>query len=470
MPGKVLVLEDDLTLSRTISSVLSNKQFDVKTTNTSDSFLKIYDSFHPDVALLDVILKGSLLNGIDVLKILKTEKNTNTKVIVLSGEANPEQIDEIRQLGAYHFIEKGLGFNLNQLILHVENAIQLKLQEETNLNLQIENISIKKHLIHSFPFVGDSQAIRDVRSQIVRLAKADEDMFVIGETGTGKEVAVNFYYLNSKRFGKAFHTVNCSALTETLIESELFGHKKGSFTSADRNKMGFFERCDNGILFLDEITNLSIAAQSKILRAIENKEIQVVGGELKNVDARLLFASNSTLEKLSQPEIFRKDLFYRIEGNIIELLPLRERGDDIILLMSYFFSSYAQQYQNTAYYDLTNIRDMLLSYSWPGNVRELKNFCKFILINEKEINNQVILRNLELKVHKYNGVPETAFHNYIRMDKLKDGISNFEKDFLHYHLNKHNWQISHTARQIGIERTTLYKKMKSYKLSSEKNP
>lgn len=468
MAGKVIILEDNVTLARNIATILVNSHYEVKTTHTSDAFLKVFDSFYPDVVLLDVLLKGSSLNGIEVLKILKKEKDTNAKIIVVSGEADASQIELIRQYGAYHFIEKGSGFNLNQLMLHVENAIQLKRQEEANLNLQIENLNLKKHLIHSYPFIGDSPAIREVRSQIIRLAHADEDMFVIGETGTGKEVAVNYYYLNSNRFAKTFHTVNCSALTETLIESELFGHMKGSFTSADRNKIGFFERCNNGILFLDEITNLSIAAQSKILRAIENKEIQVVGGDLTKVDVRLLFASNATMDKLSQPETFRKDLFYRIEGNIIELLPLRERGSDIILLMSYFFSSYSQQYQNTDYYDLTDIKDALLSYSWPGNVRELRNFCKFILINEKEVNNKIILKNLDLKMQKRNGVTDTLFHKYIRMDNLKEGVASFEKDFLFYHLNKHNWQISHTARQIGIERTTLYKKMKSYNLNSDK--
>jgi DNA-binding NtrC family response regulator len=429
----------------------------------------LYDDYLPDFVLLDVILKGSQLDGIEVLKLLTVEKSTTAKIIVLSGEAKQTQIDKIRQLGAYHYIEKGSRFNLNQLLMHVDNALILKRQEEANFNLQLDNINLKKHLIHSYPFIGESESIRNVRNQIIRLAQAEEDMFVIGETGTGKEVAVNYYYLNSNRFAKAFHTVNCSALTETLIESELFGHMKGSFTNADKSKMGFFEQCDNGILFLDEVTNLSINAQSKILRAIENKEIQIVGGETKKVDTRLLFASNASLEKLSSQDIFRKDLFYRIEGNIIELLPLRERGDDIILLMRYFFTSYAQQYNNTDYYDLNDIKDHLFSYSWPGNIRELKNFCKFVLINEKEINNQVIKKHLELKMQKNNNAIEPTLNKYLRMEKLKDGLASFERDFLNYHLNRHNWQISHTARQIGIERTTLYKKMKSHNLVSTKS-
>jgi len=469
MVGKVIILEDDILFAKSISTILSKHNLEVKVTNNSRDFLEVVEAFCPDIILLDIFLKGSKLDGIDVLRLLTDEMHTIAKVIVLSGEAKATHIEKIRQLGAYHFIEKGPKFNLNQLILHIDNALNLKRQEEANFNLQLDNINLKKHLVHSYPFIGESETIRKVREQIIRLAHAEEDMFVIGETGTGKEVAVNYYYLNSSRFAKAFHTVNCSALTETLIESELFGHMKGSFTNADKTKMGFFEQCDNGILFLDEVTNLSIAAQSKILRAIENKEIQVVGGDTKKVDTRLLFASNASIEKLSKPDVFRKDLFYRIEGNIIELVPLRERGDDIILLMSYFFTSFAQQYKNTDYYDLNEIKDHLFSYSWPGNIRELKNFCKFILINEKEINNQVIKKHLEMKMLKSNNPAETSLHKYIQMDKLKDGLACFEKDYLHYHLNRYNWQISHTARQIGIERTTLYKKMKSHKLISTKS-
>jgi len=464
MSKRVIILEDDLELAKRISDTLSGFDYQVKITGNSDDFFDLYDSFFPDVIIVDIVLEGSPLNGLEVMRVLHAERDNNAKIIVISGEANAAQIDEIRHMGAYHFIEKGVGFSLNQLLLHLENAIQLKRQEEAILDLQIENINLKKQLVRSYPFIGESPAIKQVRAQIIKLAEADEDMFLIGETGTGKEVAVHYYYLNSKRFGRAFNTVNCSALTETLIESELFGHSKGSFTSADRNRTGYFEKCTNGILFLDEVTNLSLPAQAKILRAIENKEIQVVGGELKKVNTRLIFASNADIERLSKPEIFRQDLFYRIEGNVVELPPLRERGNDIMLLMSFFFTNYAADHERTDVYNLSDLFDMLQSYPWPGNIRELKNFCKFILINEKEITNEVIQRHLKAKILKYEGISETALHKYIKHIKLKDSIGSFERDFLLYHLSRNRWRISHTARQLGIERTTLYKKMKAYKL------
>lgn len=461
MKGKILILEDDIVLSEQIANVVKYYNYEVIQTVNSDQFFDVLRNFQPDVILLDVFLVGSKLDGIQVLKHLKNDMDLNYKVIVISGEVTSSQINEIRTLGAYHFIEKGSAFSISQLLLHIENAITLKKQEEEHIGLQIEYINLKKQFTRSFPFIGESDVIKKVREQISRLATVDEDIFLIGETGTGKEVAANYYYIYSPRFGKPFHTVNCSALSETLIESELFGHIKGSFTSADRSKTGFFEECSSGILFLDEVTNLSLLSQSKILRAIENKEIQVVGGNLKKVDTRLIFASNAGMDKLSEESIFRKDLFYRIEGNIVDLPPLRERDDDILLLICYFLTSFSSQYSVMDRLDLPALKNDLLSYSWPGNVRELRNFCKFIMINEKKINNNVIKKHLQ---HKTNQFRFSKNHNngkYIQIQNLKESVASFERDYLLHYLSLNNWKISQTAKSIGLERTTLYKKIKT---------
>jgi len=461
MKGKILILEDDIVLSEQIANVVKYYNYEVIQTVNSDQFFDVLRNFQPDVILLDVFLVGSKLDGIQVLKHLKNDMDLNSKVIVISGEVTSSQINEIRTLGAYHFIEKGSAFSISQLLLHIENAITLKKQEEEHIGLQIEYINLKKQFTRSFPFIGESDVIKKVREQISRLATVDEDIFLIGETGTGKEVAANYYYIYSPRFGKPFHTVNCSALSETLIESELFGHIKGSFTSADRSKTGFFEECSSGILFLDEVTNLSLLSQSKILRAIENKEIQVVGGNLKKVDTRLIFASNAGMDKLSEESIFRKDLFYRIEGNIVDLPPLRERDDDILLLICYFLTSFSSQYSVMDRLDLPALKNDLLSYSWPGNVRELRNFCKFIMINEKKINNNVIKKHLQ---HKTNQFRFSKNHNngkYIQIQNLKESVASFERDYLLHYLSLNNWKISQTAKSIGLERTTLYKKIKT---------
>lgn len=249
--GKVLILEDDVVLADQIALVLKRFSYDILITANSDAFFEELRVFNPDVILLDVFLVGSKLNGIEVLKHLKNNLDLNYKVIVISGEVTANQVQEIRAMGAYHFIEKGSSFSTNQLLLHIDNAITLKRQEEEHIGLQIEYINLKKQFTKSFPFIGESPAIKKVREQIYKLAEVGEDLFLLGETGTGKEVVANYYYISSNRFGKPFHTLNCSALTETLIESELFGHMKGSFTNADRSKTGFFEECSNGVLFLD---------------------------------------------------------------------------------------------------------------------------------------------------------------------------------------------------------------------------
>ncbi|MDY0151086.1 MAG: sigma-54 dependent transcriptional regulator [Candidatus Cloacimonas sp.] len=466
MKGKVLILEDDIVLAEQIAKVMKRYEYEVQHTTNSDSFFDELRIFQPDVILLDVFLVGSRLNGIQVLKHLKSNLDLNYKVIVISGDVSSSQISEIRALGAYHFIEKGSAFSTNQLLLHIDNAITLKHQEEEHIGLQIEYINLKKQYTRSFPFIGESAAIKKVRESIARLASVDEDLFLIGETGTGKEVAANYYYITSYRFGKPFHTVNCSALSESLIESELFGHIKGAFTNADRNKTGFFEECTNGLLFLDEVTNLSLPAQAKILRAIENKEIQVVGGNLKKVDSRLIFASNAGLDKLSDQSIFRKDLFYRIEGNVVELPPLRERDDDILLLMSYFFTNFSSQYSVIDQIDLPALKGDLLRYNWPGNIRELRNFCKFIMINENKISNEVILKQLRHKTNNISENIEVNLDNYVKIDNLKDSVAAFEREYLIHHLALNGNRVSQTARSIGIERTTLYKKIKALEIKN----
>lgn len=464
--GRVIILEDDVVLAGHISQIIQKQGYEVLHTTNSDAFFNELRNFKPDVILMDVFLIGSRLNGIQVMRYLRDNLDLNYKVIVISGEANTIQIAEIRELGAYHFIEKGSNFNTSQLMLHIDNAVTLKRQEEEHIGLQIEFINLKKQFTRSFPLIGESAAVKKVRAQISKLAEVDEDLFLVGETGTGKEVAANYYYINSRRFGKIMRTVNCSALTETIIESELFGHVKGSFTDADRNKTGFFEECSNGLLFLDEVTNLSVKAQAKILRAIENKEIQVVGGNLKKVDTRLIFASNADVNTLSDANIIRRDLFYRIEGNIVELPPLRERGADILLLISYFLTNFSPQFNINDQMDLKAILDQLLEYPWPGNIRELKNFCKFIMINEKEITNAVILKHLKNKINHNYGKEESGLEKYLGIANIRDSTAAFERDYILHYLREHEGRVSSTAKAIGIERTTLYKKMKLFGINA----
>lgn len=460
MKGKVIILEDDLVLAEQISKVLENYDYAVLHASDSDAFFEELRSFAPDVILLDVFLIGSRLNGIQVLKYLRENFDLNYKIIVISGEVSATQVLQIRDLGAYHLVEKGVNFSINQLLLHIDNAITLKRQEEEHIGLQIEYISLKKQFTRSFPFIGESLAIRKVRDQLVRLAEADEDVFLIGETGTGKEVAANYFYLNSPRFGKTFHTVNCSILTEEGIERELFGYIKDAENDVGIKNIGFFEECSDGLLFLDDITSLSLPAQSKILRAIENKEIQMVGGQMKKVNTRLVFASNATLELLADPAHLRQDLYYRIEGSVVELPPLRDREDDILLMASYFFTNFSSRFNISDQLNLQELKDVLQSYAWPGNIRELKNFCKSITIKEREISNKVILRHLKNKINSQRNEERNGLSRFFSIKHIKESTSHFEREYILHHLNRNDWHVSRTAQAIGLERTTLYKKLK----------
>jgi DNA-binding NtrC family response regulator len=465
----VLVLDDDTNFTEQIFKALSTEHCKVTVTENSNAFFEIMQAKPPDVVLLKITLHPNPLSGIEVFRLLSLDQQTNSRLIIYSSSDTSPWINEVVRVGRFYLYTHNSPLTLNNLVQQVHTVLQIKKQEKENLLTQVENIFSKKNLFHSHPFIGESEPIKEARAKICRLAKSDEDMFVIGETGTGKEIAAFFYYFNSKRFGKPFQIVNCSALTETLIESELFGHIKGSFTSADRTKVGLFEMCDKGILFLDELTNLSLAAQSKLLRAIENKEIQIVGGESRQVDTKLIFASNSPINVLSRPEIIRNDLFYRIESNIVELVPLRERGDDILLLMNYFINRYATNNQMIDYKGIAQLKKLLLEYSWPGNVRELMNFCKSILINESDISPQVIKKHLQLKMMRSNTDNCIKQMENVYSKDIKKAVADFEKSFLIHHLNQSKWKICETARKIGIERTTLYKKMKQYKLEKHNN-
>lgn len=461
MKGKIIILEDDAAIAGQISRVLQARDYSVLHSDNSDTFFEELRGFQPDVILLDAQLMGSRLNGLQVLKYLRDTLDFNYKVIVLSGEVNTDLVNQIRELGAYHFVEKGAGFNLNQLLLHIDNAITLKRQEENNIDLQIEYLNLKKQFTRSFPFIGESEAINQVRSQLVKFAAVDEDILIIGENGTGKEVAANYYYVNSPRFGKTFHTLYCTALPENMIEKELFGEDPRIALNPEHRHVGFFEQCSEGLLFLDEITNLSLAAQAKILRAVENKEIQVVGGALKKVNTRLIFTSNEDIKVFTDPAKIRKDFFYRIEGNVVTIPPLRERGDDILLLMSYFFTNYASFYQLNPHLDLPAVRDELLAYSWPGNVRELKNFCRYVVINEREVTSKAILRHLHNKIIQRPGGTIQGMEKYFAVSNLRNSAAAFERDFIIHFLEQNDWLVSKTARAIGLERTTLYKKLKA---------
>ncbi len=465
---QILLLEPDKVLASEIAKAFDQICNKFYVCSDVDTFSKHVSSKDLDIIIISLYSESQPLASMEAMKRLIIDVTIKAKLIIYYNDGKNPWINEIYKVASTLTITDFIPFSINQLVQQANTALLIKKHEDEYIKSSLSKFVLKRRLFQSNPFIGESESIKKARAMICKLAIADEDMFIIGETGTGKEVAAYYYYFNSKRFGKPYNTVNCSALTETLIESELFGHIKGSFTDADRNKIGLFELSSKGVLFLDELTNLSLAAQSKLLRAIENKEIQIVGGESRRVDTKLIFASNAGIKRLSHPEVVRKDLFYRIEGNIVELAPLRERGEDVFLILNYFLNRYASDHHYVDYYGIVDVKQDLMSYSWPGNVRELKSFCKLLLINEHMINAKT-LRSFLYKKKLINKDYYDPGSDFLKDTNFKSATASFESAYLKHQLETYNWQISKTAEVIGLERTTLYKKMKQLNIKQPRS-
>ncbi len=455
----VLILEDNEELAQYYAKLLRGAGFKTKHASNSKEFSRIYDEFQPSVILLDIKLSNSELNGLEIFERLVKKGSMKAKVIVISGEASRSEIAHAMKLGAHTFIEKTGDFNVDKFLSDVRAAYQLREQEEITELLLQEKKNLTRTFLDQYIFLGESAKIKEIKKQIKRFAAADVDVMILGDTGTGKEVVAHHLYWQSARAGKPFVKVNAGGLPSDIVDSELFGHKKGSFTDAIYDKKGYFEQANGGCLFLDEISNVTIPIQAKILRAIENKEIRVVGGEQKKVDVRIIFASNKKFDKMIEEGNFRKDLFYRIAKNIIQLPPLVEREDDIILLMNYFCTKHCDHYEKLSNTNLSKIKDALISYQWPGNVRELASFCESLFIKHNFVDNEVILKELEKKKDSGLGKESSIDPVLFQKDTLMNAVHKFENEYILHHLKKNDNNMSKTAKDLGVERSTLYRKL-----------
>ena len=461
---KILILEDNTKLSKYYFDLLSQANYQVITTRNSEEFFRSYPSFEPDLLILDIKLNDSKLSGLEVYEKLVSTNDIHVKVIILSGEASRLEVAEAMKLGAYTFIEKSSDFNSEKFLNDIKQALNLKAQEERANILDKDKEQLRLELMGSAPLIGKSEKMMCVKERISRFAQCEIDVLIEGETGTGKDIVAKQLYLQSKRVGKPYVIVNSGGMTETLIDSELFGHKKGSFTGAYSDKKGFFEQANGGILFLDEISNLNLSVQAKILRAIEQKEVRIVGGDNKVVDIRLIFASNKELQELVEERKFRKDLFFRLEGNIIKLPPLRERGDDVFILFEYFCNKFSGKHSCLANIDSSLLKKEFQSYYWPGNVRELEKFTEYLFVIYDKIDNKVIIEELKSKKQCGKQSSQGAMNKILTTNSFTDATSAFEKEYIEYQLSLNNNKVSLTAKKMGLDRTTLYKKMKKYDL------
>ncbi|MDL1972409.1 MAG: sigma-54 dependent transcriptional regulator [Deltaproteobacteria bacterium] len=447
MSKLILVVDDEVAICQALNGILCDEGFSVITATSGNEALIKIDEEVPDLVLLDIWLPD--IDGLEVLERIKA-RFPQMPVIMISGHANIETAVKAIKLGAYDFIEKPLSWE--NTIPPVNNALNF-------LRLTEENLQLRKKALFKYKLTGQSSAIKRVREQIKLVAPTNAWVLIRGENGTGKELVAHAIHHYSKRASGPFVEVNCAAIPEELIESELFGHEKGAFTGAYTRKRGKFDLAHGGTLFLDEIGDMSLKTQAKILRILEEQRFERVGGTRTiQVDVRVIAATNKDLEDEIEKGNFRADLYYRLNVVPIEVPPLRERKEDI----PYLVKEFLQEFSSESNFGLKEIEEeaisLLKEYDWPGNVRELKNIIErlVIMVPDKVIRAADVRKTLAQKNEK--GIDIFSFKTF------KQAKCYFEKEFLRRKLEKYNGNISLTAQEIGLERSHLYRKLKAYGL------
>ena len=441
----ICIVDDEEGIRESLSGIFEDEGYTVVTAGTAQEAFDLLKEQTPDLIFLDIWLPGT--DGIQALTRIR-EEHPHLPVVMISGHGNIELAVNATRLGAYDFLEKPL--SLERVLLVADRALERR-------SLEIENKALKEDLTKKWRLVGNSPKMVQLGEQIDMAAKGNSRVLILGESGSGKELAAHILHDKSSRAGKPFVEMNCAAIPQELIESELFGHEKGSFTGAFERKKGKFELADQGTLFLDEVGDMSLSTQAKVLRVIEMQEFQRVGGS-KNikVDVRIISATNKDLLEELKKGAFREDLLYRLNVIPIHLPPLRERKEDIPELVDFFFGYFATEYGQKPKKITPEGLKMLELYDWPGNIRELRNVIERLVIMTPSAT--VTPRNILLG--------ETVRSDYFTFNTLKDARESFEKDFIIRKLEENNWNISRTAEVLDIERSNLHRKIKAYDIKT----
>jgi len=435
----ILIIDDEEGIRDSLSGILIDEGYEVEAVDSGEGGLEALSKRTPDLVFLDVWLPG--MDGLETLEHIK-DKVPDLPVIMISGHGNIETAVSATRMGAYDFLEKPL--SLDRVLLVAGRALERK-------TLERENRELKETLQKKWTLVGESSVMREIRSQIEMAARSNSRVLITGESGTGKEIVAHLLHALSARADRPFVELNCAAIPHELIESELFGHEKGSFTGAFDQKKGKFEIADRGTLFLDEIADMSFNTQAKLLRVLEGQTFQRVGGSKDiSVDVRVLAATNRDMELMIKDEKFRGDLFFRLNVIPIKLPPLRERREDISLLVEHFLGLLAEEYGQPKKSLSESALQKLASHDWPGNIRELKNLVERLVI----MTSSDTIENVGLEESR-------AQSDYFVVDGLKQARDIFERDFIEAKLKQNDWNISKTAEAIGVERSNLHRKIKA---------
>jgi len=459
MSASILVVDDEDAVGSSLSSILEDEGYDVSVAKSGAEALKIYTTDPPDLMLLDIWMPE--MDGLETLRRVK-ELVPTAQVMMMSGHGSIETAVKAIKLGAYDYIEKPL--SLENVTLRVKHALD-------QYRLEQENRSLRTKVQKQFELVGQSPAMQQLRQLIDTAGPTNSRVLIGGENGTGKELVARAIHERSARASQPFVAVNCAAIPETLIESELFGHEKGSFSGATSMKRGQFEQADGGTLFLDEIADMSLSTQAKVLRALQEQQFTRVGGtKLMKVDVRVLAASNKDLLKEIEKGTFREDLYYRLNVVPIVVPPLRERREDVPLLIRHFMKLHAEE-QGLRTKEITpEAMGVFQQYEWPGNIRELRNLIERLMIMVPGNVIDTAQANMSLQIRPSGAVasagasaaaPPAVSPLFTQpYDSLRDARNAFEKEYIVRKLREHHWNISRTAEDLKIERSHLHRKIK----------
>ncbi len=449
--SRILIIDDEIEICESLKMILEYENYSVDYTTNPDEGIKKLENMPFDVLLLDIQMPGK--SGFEILKWI-TENNLLISVIIISAHGSVENAIKATKMGAFDFIEKPI--DRDKLLISIRNALKTS-------SLIKENEQLKKDLQTGTEILGESKVIKEILETVKRIAPTEARILITGDNGTGKELVARAIHKQSLRADKPFIEVNCAAIPNELIESELFGHEKGAFTGAMQKRIGKFELANGGTLFLDEVGDMSLQAQAKVLRAIENGVIERVGGNSKiNVDVRIISATNKDLQAEIEKGNFREDLFHRLNVIPLYIPPLRERTEDIPILAEFFIRQICEKNNFPLKEFDPDAMEFLKTMPWPGNVRELRNFIERLVI-------MVPGKKLTLSdVKKYAPVGEHVHDDLLNVtNSFQEFKEKAEKKFILKQLEAHNWNISKTAEALDIQRSHLYNKMKKYGIEKQ---
>ncbi len=449
--AKILIVDDETHILSTLSAILQDEGHIVYTAETGNEALHFLRNNECEVVFLDVWLPD--IDGIEILGNIR-QTRPDTAVIMISGHGSIDIAVRSTKMGAYDFLEKPP--SMERVLTSLNNALE-------KVRLKRENIQLKQNIMIEDEMIGESAPIREVKKVIQTAASTNARVFITGDNGTGKELVAKAIYRKSQRNDQPFVKVNCAAIPDELIESELFGHEKGSFTGAVSRRLGKFELAHKGTLFLDEVCDMSQSAQAKVLRVLQEQEFERVGGnDVISVDVRVISATNIDIKEAIETGQFREDLYYRLNVIPIHVPSLSERVKDIPLLVDYFLKKSTSEHGLGDKEISEDGMDFLMEHPWPGNVRELKNIVERLVIM---VQGEVITVD-DIKKH----ISSYDYEDTISKDlsTLKKAREEFEKEYIIQALKKHDKNVSETARALGIERTNLHRKINQYHLDIDK--